>query len=398
MIEGGFLPQYFEELKAKQTMPVESRRRWNRMEVLSDDDMKDYEVEPFAKVEELGVAVYEIKGAVTKEWYDGTLSLMEQMEYNEANPNCIAHLLDIDSGGGEATNCNTTARFIRGLKKPTMALVNGHCCSAAYYIAAGCQKIYATQNTDIFGSIGCMLSFRDFTKYYKNLGIEEVEIYADQSSEKNLDYKKALKGKYDLIKQSLLNPFAEDFIQTVKELRPTLQDDNHVFKATTYMTNDASQLVLIDGKMTYEAALSELSKEGIKFFNKNTNKLGMSVNMNHKLPGIAAALGMTETEFASVDGVIALPVNLALALESKLTATAAAPAPVAEEKPVAVEDTEVYKNLEAKLTAATSELETIKAGAVVPPVKGAKGDLTDVEPVLSEKAKIAAEWQANGMA
>ena len=397
MIESGFLPQYFEEVKAKQTMPVESRRRWNRMEILSNDDMEGCEVEPFTKLEELGIAVYEIKGAVTKEWYDGTLSLMEQMEYNEANPNCIAHLLDFDTGGGEATNCDTVARFIRGLSKPKIGLVNGRCGSAGYYLAAGCDKIYATQNTDIFGSIGCMLSFEDFTKYYKNLGIEIVDIYADQSTEKNLDFKEALKGKYDLIKQSLLNPFAEDFINTVKELRPMLQDDSHVFAGKTYMTNDAINIGLIDGKKTYEDALSELSKEGIKFFNKN-KKIGM-VTMNHKLPGIAAALGMTESEFASVDGVIALPVNLALALEAKLATPAAAAAPIAaEEKPLEVTETEIYKNLEAKLTAATSELETIKAGAVVPPVKGAKGDLTDVEPVLSEKAQLVAEWQANGMA
>ena len=62
------------------------------------------------------VAVHTLIGTVVKYGgycSSGTEDLMQQMAKADQHANIGGHLLEIDSGGGEATNIETVARFIR---------------------------------------------------------------------------------------------------------------------------------------------------------------------------------------------------------------------------------------------------------------------------------------------
>jgi hypothetical protein len=146
----------------------------------------------FGEAPEGSVAVHTLIGAVTKYggWCtSGTEGMMMSMSKADEMKNIAAHMLEIDSGGGEATNIETVARFIRNnIKKPVVAWFNGTCASAAYYIASACDEIYASEPTDQVGSIGVLLSFMDFKPFYESQGVNVHEIYATQSELKNADY------------------------------------------------------------------------------------------------------------------------------------------------------------------------------------------------------------------
>lgn len=229
------------------------------------------------------VAVHTVIGTVLK--YGGycgggTESLMRQMQEADDHLNIGAHLIEMDSGGGEATNIETVARFIKNnLKKPVITWFNGTCASAAYYIAAASAEIYASEETDMVGSIGTLISFADFSEYYEKAGIKIHEIYADQSALKNEDFKQALEGNYKLLKENLLNPYAKRFIDTVKEFRPNMTDED-AYKGQIYMTEAATAIGMIDGQKTFEEAIEraiELSQKS------NTN--------NMSFPRLEAILG-----------------------------------------------------------------------------------------------------------
>lgn len=237
------------------TFPTESSRNF----VVRAGDGREYEQDaPPPK----SVAVHSITGVITK--FDqycgppGMETLMRQMRKAESREHIVGHILSIDSGGGEATNIETVARMIRQeLKKPVVAHFNGYACSAAYYIAASADEIYAAEPTDLAGSIGVMITFADFRKFWEEQGVKIHEVYAEQSKLKNEDIREALEENYDKLKSGLLNPYAQQFIKTVKEFRPQLHAEE-AYQGRCYMAPDAAAIGMIDGQMTFEQAVERV--------------------------------------------------------------------------------------------------------------------------------------------
>jgi len=233
------------------------------------------------------VAVHTLIGTVVKYGgycSSGTEDLMRQMAKADQHANIGGHLIEIDSGGGEATNIETVARFIRNdIKKPVLAWFNGTCASAAFYIAAATDEIYASEPTDIVGSLGTMISFADFRAFYEEQGIKLHEIYADQSQLKNLDFQQALAGDYKRLKEHLLNPYAQTFIDTVKEFRPQLREED-AYKGEVYMTAQAIQIGMIDGQCTFAEAVVRL-QELIQTRSLNHNTTNMTFQRIEALLG-----------------------------------------------------------------------------------------------------------------
>lgn len=63
-----------------------------------------------------------------------------------------------DSPGGNVSGLDNTAVAISMSKKPTMAVINSMCCSAALYLASQTDEIVATSEGSMIGSIGVMVS------------------------------------------------------------------------------------------------------------------------------------------------------------------------------------------------------------------------------------------------
>lgn len=225
------------------------------------------------------VAVHTVIGTVVK--YGGfcsmgTEDLMRQMADADAHKNIDAHLLEMDSGGGEGTNIETVARFIRNeIKKPVITWFNGISASAAYYIAVASDEIYASEETDMAGSIGTLITFADWKEFYESQGIKLHEIYADQSDLKNQDILQAIDGNYDLIKKSLLNPYAQKFIDTVKEFRPNLSAEA-AFRGQIFMAEEAISIGMIDGIKTFAEAVNRAKELAAQRNLSNQNSLQMN--------------------------------------------------------------------------------------------------------------------------
>lgn len=210
------------------------------------------------KIPKGSIAIIGIQGVITKNTQvcgpAGTLEMMHFINKAEESKNIGAILFDIDSPGGEATNIETFANRIRAINKPTIAVYNGTCASAAWFAAAACDEIYATESTDIIGSTGTLISFMDMIPFLEEKGIKYHEVYADQSKLKNKVFKEALNGNYEPLKQNLLNPYAESFINKIKEYRPQIKESS-VFEGATFMAEDALRIGMIDGILSFNDVL-----------------------------------------------------------------------------------------------------------------------------------------------
>ena len=334
------------------------------------------------------VAMYEINGVVTKaDQYcgpSGTVSLMRSMRQNDNDPSVAGHFLNIDSGGGEATNIEEVARMIRGLNKPTVAHFNGLCCSAAYGIASGATEIYATLDTDICGSIGVMMTFADWRQYFEDKGIKIHEVYADQSSLKNDIFMQALDGNYEPLKTELLNPFAENFIALIKEMRPATIGHSDIFKGKTYMSKEALDKGLIDGMMSQSDAINRVFELADKRTQKqNISQSKKSANMAFEILGIKfgaknddGSMNITAEQFAQLEA----------AAKEQSANTAANEAINGL--------TESVKGLTTKIEAVEGKITTIEGKLEVLPATGASKPNGEVQP---EKTELTAKQKANAM-
>lgn len=206
------------------------------------------------------IALHNIRGCITYNswWGFSTVDFMHELRVADDNPNFIAHLIYIDSPGGEAFGLNEAHELIRNLRKPVVAVIDRYGCSAAYYIASAANKVYATSPLSLIGSIGCMVTLYDYNEYYQNQGIKEIEIYATKSTLKNKTYNDALQGKLKEYAEKFLDPFMELFESNVRLTRTNI--DESVFTGDSYYSADALRLGLIDSVMDLPSAINDLAK------------------------------------------------------------------------------------------------------------------------------------------
>lgn len=225
----------------------------------------------FSKAPEGSVAVVQLRGDMMKEGTMcsyGTEEIAAVVREAADAKNIIGIRLDIDSGGGAvdaiAPMLDAIA-FSQSKGKPVVAACD-LCASAAYYVASHCDSIVAVNDISAeFGSIGVMMQFPDYAKYYEQKGIKIHTIYSDLSDYKNAPFEAARKGDYKAIKQEMLDPLARQFQEAVKSHRKNLkQDIDGIVAGRMFYARQALEYGLIDQIGTTESATELVRKLSAK--------------------------------------------------------------------------------------------------------------------------------------
>jgi ClpP class serine protease len=271
-----------------------------RPQVLSYADVQMAAPSASATVQQKKIAVVNMRGPLTKE--DGLCSYgMESMNNmlqhikNDASVGAV--LLEMDTPGGQASYLPVFQNTLKNLGKPVVAYFNSLCASAGYAIASQCTEIYASCSTDQVGSIGTMMSFYDFRERFEKEGVKLHELYATESTEKNLRWRKALEGDYAPLTKELLDPFNKNFQNSVKAMR-TITDEK-AYQGKTYMASEAVSIGMIDGLKSKEECyqrLVELMETAAASSAPNMQTSNTYTAMSKHLQTVAAFLGYTGIE------------------------------------------------------------------------------------------------------
>jgi len=240
------------------------------------------------------IALIPIAGAITKYMGDcgepGAQLYSSWVNEASAAPNISAIILKIDSPGGMVDGTQTLVDAITNSEKRTIAFIDdGMAASAGYWIASAADEIYASRATDSIGSIGVFCTLYDFTEYLKMEGIVAHQIYAPQSTDKNADYKEAIKGNYELI-QAELKVLANTFIKSVKKSRGDKLnlDAGDPFTGKMFFAPEALAIGLIDGIKSFDEVIGVA--DGSSSSNNSTKK--SSSMFGNKFPALTAAIGV----------------------------------------------------------------------------------------------------------
>jgi len=112
-------------------------------------------------------------GWVSYEWITSTVDSLV------ADPGVKAIVLDFESPGGSAMGVAEAADRIReaGKQKMIVAVSNGWCCSAAYFLASQAREVIVPASSQT-GSIGCYSYHVDYSAQNEKFGVKVTYIYA----------------------------------------------------------------------------------------------------------------------------------------------------------------------------------------------------------------------------
>lgn len=251
------------------------------------------------------VAIIPMIGAITKydQYYGGAGTETKKNLLLEcyANPNIIAVVFQVDSGGGQSIAIEDFTAVINMRNKPVIASISGFGCSGAYWLSSACDLILVSGKLSEVGSIGAYIKYTSFTEYYKRLGIEEKTVYAPQSSLKNKPFEDLQAGDEKAIK-NYLEIIASVFIDDVKTNRSNIVDDKEVFKGQTYHSSDAIAIHLADEIGTLNDAILKAHELSNNYQPKSviqTKSTNTMFGLN-KFPHLSSVKGKTAEEI-SVD-------------------------------------------------------------------------------------------------
>lgn len=183
-------------------------------------------------------------------------------------------VLDIDSPGGSVAGVYQLGEFIKQASKvkPIYSYTDGTMASAAYWIAAATDKIFASPTADV-GSIGVLSVHIDRSKQYEEEGIKKTYIYSGKYKAMGNDTG-PLDDEGKKYIQSILDKSYEAFLEHVATERGLSMDGYKDWaEGRVYGGREALDLGMIDGIGTMKdlfgssdigvAAKAPSSQEGV---------------------------------------------------------------------------------------------------------------------------------------
>lgn len=180
-------------------------------------------------------------------------------------------VLDIDSGGGSVDAIAPLIDAIGHAQQKHKAVVAycDLCASAAYYAACYCNEVVAgNEVSSELGSIGVMMSFADYAKYYEQAGVKIHTIYSNLSDYKNRPFEEAKKGNYAAIRDEELDPLARNFQENVRRNRGARlqQDTEGLLRGRMFYARDAVRVGLADRVGTLNTAIDRSRELSAQMF------------------------------------------------------------------------------------------------------------------------------------
>ena len=203
-------------------------------------------------------AVIEIKGEIAAGGDASAEQVVASMRSAFEDSGTQAVVLLINSPGGSPVQAGIINDEIHRLKakynKPVYAVVEEMCASAAYYIAAGADKIYVDK-ASIVGSIGVLMDGFGFTGLMDKLGVERRLLTAGENKG-FMDPFSPQTEKQRTYAQSMLDQIHQQFIDVVKAGRGNrLKETPETFSGLFWTGQQAVEMGLADrlGNLDYVA-------------------------------------------------------------------------------------------------------------------------------------------------
>jgi len=170
--------------------------------------------------------------------------IVEQIERADEDDAAEALLVKLDTPGGEVVPSDDIRRAAADFDGPTVAYATDVCASGGYWIASGCDELWARQ-ASIVGSIGVIGSRVNVSELADELGVSYERFAAGEYKDAGTPLKELSADERDYL-QGLIDGFYDDFVERVAEGRGMDPEVVRDTEARIYLGDDAHELGLVD--------------------------------------------------------------------------------------------------------------------------------------------------------
>lgn len=210
------------------------------------------------------IGLIDIKGKIFEDESASAENFNKAMSKAYSSQGMKALILRIDSPGGSPVQADYMYNTIQYYRKKNpdikiYAVCVDACASAAYYIAAAADEIYASPSS-IVGSIGVIYNGFGFVDAMQKLGVSR-RLETAGSNKGFMDPFSAVNPAQEKLLQTMLNIIHQEFIAKVKAGRgKRLLIDDDTFSGLFWTGIQAKQRGLVDGL----ASSGQLARDKIK--------------------------------------------------------------------------------------------------------------------------------------
>ena len=200
------------------------------------------------------VAEVPIEGPITRDGGGGGLptdvrgtptdDVVEQVERADEDPNARALLVRLNTPGGEVVPSDDLRLAAESFDGPTVAYATDTCASGGYWIAAGCDEIWAREGS-VVGSIGVIGSRPNVAALADRLGISYERFAAGRYKDAGLPLKEIDDDERAYL-QGIVDDYYEQFVETVAEGRGMEPEAVRATEARVFLGPEARERGLVD--------------------------------------------------------------------------------------------------------------------------------------------------------
>lgn len=258
-----------------------------------------------------------------------------------------AIIIDVDSPGGSVFGIEEAADEIyqsRGVK-PTVAMVNPECGSAALWIATACKEVVCTPS-GMIGSLGCYTVHLDRSEANAKIGIKPTYIaYGENKVAGHPDAPLDEETHAYMLKQ--VNAIGEKFVRAVARGRNvSLKKVRDEFgQGRMFSSEDALAVGMVDRVATFEQTVERLGgrrKRGGARAEDYRPEIAAETVIDEQIAAVSASLDATGEKLAT------LGEKLTAGLELPIEAVGEAASVAAEEFETSMADVAATVNLDAQ--------------------------------------------------
>jgi protease-4 len=185
-------------------------------------------------------------------------AIVEQIERADADRGADGLLVRLNTPGGAVVPSDDIRRAVDSFDGPTVAYVTDTCASGGYWIAAGCDAIWA-HDASLVGSIGVLASRLNASALADRLGVDYERVVAGEYKDAGSPLKEPDPDDREYL-QGLADAIYERFLDRVDAGRELDREDARETEARVFLGDEAAERGLIDGVGDRDDAEDEIAE------------------------------------------------------------------------------------------------------------------------------------------
>jgi protease-4 len=227
--------------------------------------------------------------------------IVEQIERADEDPNAEALVVKLNTPGGEVLPSEDIRLAAERFSGPTIAYATDTCASGGYWIASGCDELWARE-ASIVGSIGVRGSNVNAKGLADKLGLEYQPLNAGEYKDAGFPLKEPEEDDQEYL-QGIVDDYYETFVERVAEGRGLDEETIRETEARIYLGTDAAENGLVDELGTREDVEERIADRlghdvEIEEF---TPKQNLMERLRSQSQGVAYAFGAGVADSLGVD-------------------------------------------------------------------------------------------------